>query len=367
MDTNIKEEYQSLLDYVKEKITDNYLDSKSQVIYLEYIRIIEENINENASFKEYSLAIDSLLKTLDEIKKVDHSNADNYVELKENKEKEQAINKEKSDLLEHKINKLEQSNSILKKKIRMYKCNVVSYVLALSIFIGLPVGMYVKAKNTPKEKLYKTYKEIHTTIDKKYEVMKPGYIYINADDIATYKASYEELLPYEETIEIKEYSPWITEGYESKRKVVTILKDVSSLDNKIYERDLPNLVLGYGTHQEYEYKYNKDISYDDRQYTDKIYEITKLVQDTNDYIEKDLPISAYTDFVIVVLTELLIILCEIEMTENTMLGHLIDEIIKLSNNKKISAKHKRELNKLMYEYLNINKRQSKIKKKEKNI
>ena len=363
MDTNIKEEYQSLLDYVKEKISDNYLDSKSQSIYLEYIRIIEENVYKNATYEAYSTAIDLLLKTLDEIKKIDHSNADNYVELKENKEKEQAINKEKSDLLEHKINELEKSNSILKKKIRMYKCNVISYVLALSIFIGLPVGMYTKAKNTPKERLYKTYKEIHTTVDKEYEIMKPGYIYINANDVVKYTTSYEELLPYEETIEIKEYSPWITEGTESERKVVTILKDASSLDDKIYERDLSNLVLDYGTHQEYEYRYNVEIPYDDRQYTDKIYEITKLVQDTNDYIEKDLPISAYTDFVVVVLTELLFILCEIEMTENTILGHLIDEIIKLSNNKKISNIQRKKLNKLIHEYLNINKENSKIRKR----
>ena len=363
MNTNIKEEYQALLDYVKEKISDNYLDSKSQSIYLEYIKIIEENVYKNATYEAYSTAIDLLLKTLDEIKKIDHSNEDNYVEFKLNKKTKAAIIKEKSNLLEQKINELKQSNSILKKKIRMYKCNVISYVLALSIFIGLPVGMYVKAKNTPKERLYKTYKEIHTTVDKEYEIMRPGYIYVNADDIATYKASYEELLPYEESIEIKEYSPWITEDTESKRKVVTILKDASSLDDKIYERDLPNLVLGYGTHQEYEYKYNKDISYDDRQYTDKIYEITKLVQDTNDYIEKDLPISTYTDFIIVVLTELLIILCEIEMTENTMLGHLIDEIIKLSNNKKISNIQRKKLNKLIHEYLNINKKNSKIKKR----
>lgn len=348
MNINYKERYQLLLNQIKKRIKSNNLSDVIKEIYSKYIQIIEENIDESATENEYDNAINLLLITLDEIKEL------------EAKTKE---SEEQSKILEEQINKLGYAQSLTQKRINTHKKNIVSYMLALAIFIGIPTGMYMKARNTPKEKLYRTSKEIHTTLDKEYEIMKPGYIYTNINDIATYTTTYEEKIPYDETIEIKEYSPWITEGTESKRKVVTIKKDAQSLGNRIYASDLPNLVLGYGSHQEYEYKYTVEIPYDDRQYTHKIYEITRIVQDTNDYIEKNHPISAYTDLIIILLIELLLILCEVEITENTILGHLIEEMRKLSQNKKINNNQRKELNELIYEYLKINKKNSKLKKR----
>lgn len=355
MGINYKKEYQNILEYTIKTINNSHLNKCFKEIYLEYIKIIEENINEKTIDEEYDNAISLLLRTLNEIQELDYN--------KETDQLDNEINKKQNDTLEVKINRLQKSQEWSQKKIKEYRKNVVSCILALSIFIGIPVGMFARVKNMPKERLYRTYKEIHTTLDKEYEILKPGYIYINANDIAKYTTTYEERIPFEEAIEIKEYSPWITEDTESKRKVVTIKKDAQSLGNRIYASDLPNLVLGYGSHQEYEYKYTVEIPYDDRQYTHKIYEITRIVQDTNDYIEKNHPISAYTDLIIILLIELLLILCEVEITENTILGHLIEEMRKLSQNKKINNNQRKELNELIYEYLKINKKNSKLKKR----
>ena len=362
MKSSYEKEYQALIEIIKDKLNDNSIDIKIRGIYETYIEIIEESIRDKKSEETYHLAIDNLLNTLNEIEELDHSNENNYIEISLPHKQDNNMSEEE---LEYKINKLERQQKVTKSKIKGAYISIISYVLSLSILIGAPISAYIKAKNTPKEKLYKTYKEIHTTLDRDYEVMEPGYIYTNANDVAKYTTTYEKKLPYEETIEIKEYSPWITEGTESMRKVVAIEKDASVLGNRIYETDLPNLVLGYGSHQENEYKYTVEIPYDERNYTQKIYEITRLVQNVNDYIEKDLPISTYTNLIILLLTELLLCFCYREITETTLLENLIGEIIKLKNSKRISKEQSQELEKLAYEYLSINKNNQ--NKKTKNI
>ena len=137
MNINYKERYQLLLNQIKKRIKSNNLSDVIKEIYSKYIQIIEENIDESATENEYDNAINLLLITLDEIKEL------------EAKTKE---SEEQSKILEEQINKLGYAQSLTQKRINTHKKNIVSYMLALAIFIGIPTGMYMKARNTPKEK-----------------------------------------------------------------------------------------------------------------------------------------------------------------------------------------------------------------------
>lgn len=263
------------------------------------------------------------------------------------------IPKDLLDLLSNKISKIQSEIDLTSSLVNKSKQKVITYLTILSILITFPIASVIRTKNS-RELLYKTDKEIHSSVDKDIDpLMYKGLHAMGLDDIPTYKSVYEPLAPKEEMVTIKKYSPWVTYGNESKRKVITYNIEGIEFETLLSVEDMDEFTKDMNGEPSYEYKYRKDLTKKEREYPDEIYEIIKSIQDISTYIHGDIPKEAYIKLIITLLGELLVCLCMIEFTNGLLIEHIIVEIQAIIKNNKLNEQELAELEELMAKYKSI--------------
>ena len=251
------------------------------------------------------------------------------------------------------IKKIENKIAKTSNEIKKGYLKCIAYILTMSVLLSVPLTEIIKIKNQPRERLYKTNREIYSSLGPDIIIKSNDLLYLNVDNIPTFNTRYEPLIENGQGIEILEYTPWTIEDTEAMR---TIRRFETSVDNPSYRIDESTAIAlldAYGIKTN-EYRYINKVPYRERKYTEKIYEIIYKIQDINDYIELSRDINDYANLIIILLTELLLYLCMMEFNSGPFIENIISIILKMKKDKKLKEEYLNALDDLLTKYESIN-------------
>lgn len=340
MDIDYNKEYEKLLKELKYKIDNISLPETTKRQFLTYIKVIE-GCNKTDELS-YQIAITNLLYIQKELEKYMYKILFDIHNLIEDMKKEDNHEIEKDEkITEIKLNILKNNmtNSLTKlktinKRIKNIKTKIIAYISVLTLLLTLINYTLVKLKNNSKEIKYQTYKETYSTVDSS----------IN------YKHEY---LPYQEDdyLTIRKCEPWVIEGNECLRKVVTY--NISGL---VFENIINNNIENILTHFEgtttHEYKYEKELTKKDK-YDGRIYEVIRTTQNKEKSIEVSKDFVEIFPLIISLLSELMLYMIILDINDGSLIASILFEIDKLIQNKYSSKDEIKLLREYVKQFENI--------------
>jgi len=340
MDNEYNKEYEKILKDIKYKLEKISFPEMVKKEFFTCVKLIEES--DKSDELSYQNAITSLLRIekdlekymykllLDTLKLISSiSIENNYQKEKNEKETELKLAIIKNNL-SISLSRLKDTNA----KIKEIKTRIVTYISILSLLLTLTSYTLIKFKNSPREKLYQTYKQTYTTVD----------------DTIEYSSEY---LPLEtgEYITIRECNPWIIEGFECKRKIITYNISNIAFEN-IINYDIDTFLKNYQGTSSNEYQYEKDLTTKD-EYEDKIYEVIKTTQNKEVFIDAEREPKELFTLLMSLLSQVLLYITIIEINDGSLLESILIEINELIKNKQLSKDQVKLLKKYAKEFEKI--------------
>ena len=404
--------YNRLVKVLIKKLTSNDIAKKYADIYLNYLDMITEGINSNSTQSEYEDAIVKLLQVFEELQELDHSNIDNYKCIEINKPETdrnddahiQAFVDEITHNLDDVLARPEIKSTVYSQAIReralqildnikKIKANnserrikIIASLLMLSVLIGAPIHLFLGIrKKTDYRVVYPTREIIYDT-KKQQEDLEfyhgmpvVGNILSYNDENLEFNDVADNAYVYKEDgyhycyYVLKEMTPWEKIGREAVRHVRSCTIGANEIGTAINIGEFDNLYYTYGGTETKEVILVSEVPRIDRKFYSEeenagvnTYEVIlydqNITEPINVAVAKD-----YTDLYLLLAFELFLWVTVVEITNGLLIEGVIENLMAISQNKKLLASQRENARKLHDEYVKIyNSVKKKLKKKHKN-